>query len=48
MGMYPPFAGGAKSRDTRVSGLGWEHPWVWTARVGGGPRQGPGLVWGGA
>jgi hypothetical protein len=48
MGMYPPFTGGAKSRVTRVSGFGWEHPWVWIARAGGGARRGPGLVWGGA
>jgi hypothetical protein len=47
-GDVPPFTGGAKSRVTRVSGFGWEHPWVWIARAGGGARRGPGLVWGGA
>jgi hypothetical protein len=48
LGMYPPFTGGAKSRVTRMSSLGWEHLRVWIARAGGGSCQGPGLVWGGA
>jgi hypothetical protein len=48
VGMYPPFTRGAKLRGTYESGFGWEHLWVWAARVGGGPCWGPGLVWGGA
>jgi hypothetical protein len=48
MGTYPPFIGGAKLRVTRESGFGWERPWVWIVRAGGGSRRGPGLVWGGA
>jgi hypothetical protein len=48
MGTYLPFTRGAKSQVIRESGFGWERLWVWTARVGDGPRRGPGLVWGGA
>jgi hypothetical protein len=48
LGTYPPFTGGAKSRVTRESGFGWERSWVWIVCAGGGPRRGPGLVWGGA
>jgi hypothetical protein len=48
MGTYLPFTGGAKSRGICESGFGWEHLWMWIARVGGGSHRGPGLVWGGA
>jgi hypothetical protein len=48
MGTYPPFTRGAKLRVTRESGFGWERSCVWIVHVGGGPRRGPGLVWGGA